>query len=439
MPPDYILINSLYPAKILLSHTLGRGKVSFDPKRCRAFRITTPSLKEEVLEVLTLEGFEIEELPFLEGAALACGGKKPLGSSIMNRFGYIYIQDLSSMLPPLYLSPPPGSRVLDMCASPGGKTSILSSLVGEGGVVVANEPNPSRGITLYKNMERMNQIGVWFTSHPGERFPLEEGFDYILADVPCSGWGTVEKNPAVVRLWRGKRIRRLISLQRDILRRAIALLKGEGRMIYSTCTTNAEENEGQIEWAIKELGVEVEPLPPVEGFVCESTPGGGLRISGGKYGGQGFFVCCVRGGNGRLDNIEERERDNFQWLDPEEILALLRSEGLKVEPFLKGRFYCRGRDVFFVCPHAPFHMGGRGIFLGELRDGVFSPNPALRCMVPDKGVLDTIVMDSVREVESLLQGNSLYGDFKGRFVSLYFKDLPLTLLRVKGKRCLLSR
>ncbi|HCF04809.1 MAG TPA: RNA methyltransferase, partial [Desulfomicrobiaceae bacterium] len=161
-----------------------------------------------------------------------------MGRSLAARLGLIYIQDISSMVPPLVLAPHPGDVVLDLCASPGSKTGMLAEAVGLWGMVVANEPNPRRLATLRANMRQIGAVEVVTTSFARfPRLPSAQGFPRILVDAPCSGWGTAHKHPEVLRLWRDDKTQTLESLQRALLARAAEILAPGGVLVYSTCTT----------------------------------------------------------------------------------------------------------------------------------------------------------------------------------------------------------
>ena len=106
------------------------------------------------------------------------------------------------MLPPLALGPQPGARVLDMCASPGSKTGLLAQLTGPHGLVLGNEPNSSRLATLRRNLQQLNLLQTVTCCCPGEQLPLPDAsWDLILLDPPCSGWGTTDRHPSVLKLW----------------------------------------------------------------------------------------------------------------------------------------------------------------------------------------------------------------------------------------------
>lgn len=165
------------------------------------------------------------------------------------------------MLPPLALAPAEGAAVLDMCASPGSKTGFLAQLVGPGGFVLGNEPSRARLATLRANLHACNWPHAATCSYEGQALPLTpESWDWILLDPPCSGWGTVEKNPQVLTLWQGDKVKTLVGLQQMLLAHAARLLRPGGRLVYSTCTTNDEENEAQVRYAEEELGLRRLPL-----------------------------------------------------------------------------------------------------------------------------------------------------------------------------------
>jgi 16S rRNA (cytosine1407-C5)-methyltransferase len=272
----------------------------------RSFRLVCKPEQIPLVERLLLaEGFAFEPEPFFPLARRLMREPLPLGSSLAATFGYAYIQDRSSMLPPLVLNPPQGASVLDMCASPGSKTGLLGQCVGDTGFVLGNEPAKSRLATLRRNLQNLNSFCCSTCSHPGEKIPLPgadamppgSGWGYIQLDPPCSGWGTVDKNPQVMRLWKGDKIQPLITLQRRLLAEAGRLLRPGGLLVYSTCTTNTAENEDQLAYACDELNFVLIPVEPPEGFAFDpaARPGfsGVLRVGTGVDG-QGFFVALLK-------------------------------------------------------------------------------------------------------------------------------------------------
>lgn len=273
----------------------------------RSFRIAaTPA--QWVEDLLLAQGFGCAPEPFsapdsaAPDSAAPCrrltAEPFPLGESLAARFGLIYIQDRSSFLAPLSLNPPPGAGVLDMCASPGGKSGFLAALAGPQGFVLANEPSKDRLATLRANLRRLNCAQAATCGLDATKLPLEPGFfPRILLDPPCSGWGTAEKNPKVTTLWHEGKVEPLLALQRALLTKAAELLPPGGTLVYSTCTTNVAENEDQVAWAAYELGLLPDPLSAYAGFVFDEPQRGlrgVLRVNGPASGAQGHFLARLK-------------------------------------------------------------------------------------------------------------------------------------------------
>lgn len=122
-------------------------------------------------------------------------------------------------------------------------------------------------------------------------------WDYIQLDPPCSGWGTVDKNPKVMELWSESKTAPLVALQKTLLQKAADMLRPGGVVLFSTCTTNIEENEKQVAWALEHLDLDLEPLDDPKGFVFGepmlSGMDGVLRVAEDSDG-QGFFLARFR-------------------------------------------------------------------------------------------------------------------------------------------------
>ena len=171
--------------------------------------------------------------------------------------GYIHPQALTSCLASIALSPKEGSYILDMCASPGGKTSHLAQLMDNTGMIVANELYKSRHIPLGNTLARLGVLNTVVTDYQAQEFPLKQSFDYVLADVPCSGEGRFRKikESSIYRETSEKQ--KLPDLQKKIILRGFDLLKEKGEMLYSTCTYNPEENESVVNFLLKKRGAKL--------------------------------------------------------------------------------------------------------------------------------------------------------------------------------------
>ena len=449
----------------------------------RSFRmVCAPEQIPGVEALLRAQGYDFEPEPFSPLCRRLVAEPRPLGGSLAAFFGYIYIQDRSSMLPPLALSPAAGSAALDMCASPGSKTGFLAQLVGPTGFVLGNEPSPTRLGTLRANLHQLNLIQAATCSYSGDALPLRPGsWEYIQLDPPCSGWGTAEKHPQVLKLWQGDKLDSLTGLQRRLLRHAAVLLRPGGQLVYSTCTTNVDENEAQVRFAEQELGLERVPLAPFAGFVWEELPGGEgtLRVDGARSQAQGFYVALLRKPGQRdaaqivedvapLDTAAEGEtpaadfysqpRQNLRGgrrdgkrggrnreSQPERALGSpLHPESLACatcDPAMlpPGQAVLYGEHVRFVPPHAaaliPAGCVWQGALLGKLCGGVLDAAPRLRVLMPrNPDAAASLVLDDVADVTALLSGQSRQTGLAGREAALWWRDLPLGRVVLKQGR-----
>ena len=181
--------------------------------------------------------------------------------------GAYYVQEASSQFVGYLLKDDKmsGMRVLDMCAAPGGKTTIYSTLVGREGLVVANDINRSRTLALADNVQRWGMGNVVVTcNEPSHIGKFEHWFDVVAVDAPCSGEGMFRKMDEARAEWSLSSVEQCAVRQKEILSEAWRTLKPGGKLIYSTCTFNNKEDEGVVEWLMSEYGNELEAAERVE-------------------------------------------------------------------------------------------------------------------------------------------------------------------------------
>jgi len=213
-------------------------------------RINTLKIKrEKLLERLVEEGVLFQSFAWYP-LGLKLDIESP-GKLLENLLGYIHIQEELSMVPPLVLDPQPLESVLDLCASPGSKTTQISQMMGNRGLVIANEPSLARIAPLRSNCERLGAMNVAVTRYDGRNFP-RGSFDRVLVDAPCSSEGRERRGPGVLARSNCKRSMELQVLQIDLLNNALRLTKPGGVVVYSTCTYAPEENELVVETALGE-------------------------------------------------------------------------------------------------------------------------------------------------------------------------------------------
>lgn len=221
---------------------------------------------------------------FLFGIDRENASEMALGRTLEHLSGWFYIQEKAASTSVEILSggkvDPEPYLILDVAASPGGKTTQLAEMY-PNALIIANEPNKDRLPPLRENLERMgcanvlmtNENGLYFGAHP-------ETFDKILLDAPCSGEGTAFKNSDVLAFWHPKNIKTIARLQSKLIEKAFVALKTDGELLYSTCTLNEFENEGAINSLRETFGDRFE----VE-FTKRFWPGNGNG---------GFFIAKIR-------------------------------------------------------------------------------------------------------------------------------------------------
>jgi tRNA (cytosine49-C5)-methyltransferase len=175
--------------------------------------------------------------------------------------GHLYVQSLSSMLPPLVLDPQPGDSVLDIAAAPGSKTTQMAAMMQNQGKILANDTSLVRLYKLQANLKIQGVKNVSTRRGLGQplwqEFP--EVFDKSLVDVPCSMEGRFQcDKPKTWANWSPKKIKELSLRQRALLRSAVSATKPGGVIVYSTCTLSPEENEMVVEWLLKKENGRVE-------------------------------------------------------------------------------------------------------------------------------------------------------------------------------------
>lgn len=415
----------------------------------RSFRLVcTPGQIPLVEDLLAAQGFAFETEPLSPLVRRLVREPFPLGRSLAAFWGYIYIQDRSSMLPPLALGPRPGAHVLDVCASPGSKTGFLAQLVGPEGLVLGNEPTRTRLANLRRNLAGLNLLQAVTCSWPGEALPLPDAsWDAIQLDPPCSGWGTTDKNPQAIRMWQGDKLKPLVDLQRKLLVKAARLLRPGGRLVYSTCTTNVDENEEQVLYAVKELGLEVVPLPPFPGFVfaAPERPGceGTLRVDEDASNAQGFYIALLRkpGDEEPVPCLPEGERATAPYRPLPS--GFLKDFGMSPDLLPPGDLAVFEDSLRFLPAAAlsclPAALRWQGMALGKASGAGAIPSPRLRVPLDPAPVrIPRLDIDDTTQLERLLQGASLDTALPGKEASLFWRGLPLGRLRLKNGRALWS-
>ena len=236
--------------------------IGINQDRFTTLRVNT--LKYDIQSLMKYfkeRNIKFERVPWYKDALIIKNAKeKDIQKLDIYNKGFIYLQSLSSMVPSLVLNPKPQDRVLDIAAAPGSKTTQLACLMENKGKIVANEIDKIRFERLKYNIDLQGATIVESINKRGEILGTiyEEEFDKVLLDTPCSGEGRfLAGNSATYRNWSEKSVKDLTKLQKKLILSAAKALKKGGELVYSTCTINKHENEEIVEFAEKELGLEL--------------------------------------------------------------------------------------------------------------------------------------------------------------------------------------
>jgi NOL1/NOP2/sun family putative RNA methylase len=266
----------------------------------QAIRINTMNAEEAstVKRLLSL-GIELEKISFLKNGYWICRSKFSLGATSEYLLGLYSIQEAAAQIPASLFPEIKDKTILDACAAPGGKTVQLADLMQNSGVIIALDIKRQRLIALSNQLERCNVKNVMvydLDARQASRLGIK--YDRILLDVPCSGNFVTDKE------WFSRRtledVQKNSRLQREILAENVKVLKNDGEIVYATCSLEPEENELNIDWAIKNLQLNVEKincygekaLTNIFGKKLDNTIENCRRIWPRET--QGFFVCKLK-------------------------------------------------------------------------------------------------------------------------------------------------
>ena len=263
------------------------------------FRVNTLKTNRSNIEnILNENGIRYKKVPFYSDAFLIENAREDIIRNLdIYKNGEIYLQSLSSMLPPIILEPRENMDILDMTAAPGGKTTQIASMIKNKSRITAIEMNKIRAEKLKFNIQKQGATCVYVMEQDARKIDDFFSFDEILLDAPCSGSGTINlNNPKLEKIFTKELIKKSVKAQTALLRKAIKILKKGGKMVYSTCSILEDENEEIINNILKTglveivnidfLGIEKLPKLPtkIHGTLCV--------MPNEEY--EGFFVAKLK-------------------------------------------------------------------------------------------------------------------------------------------------
>lgn len=254
------------------------------------YKTSLPELKD----ILAKEGVNYCKVPYINDALEISGfdNLTDLESFINGRF---YIQDISSMLVGLVAAPKKGDFCLDVCAAPGGKSLHLATLMDDTGRVVARDKSDYKVDMLNSNFKRSGLSNISAECFDATVYDpsMDSKADILICDLPCSGLGVIRRKPDIKYKMNVKMQEDLIDLQRKIISTVYKYVKVNGKLIYSTCTTNVKENIENIKWLTDHFPFHTESinmeLP--EELRCQSGEEGYIQLISGVNKCDSFFIC----------------------------------------------------------------------------------------------------------------------------------------------------
>jgi 16S rRNA C967 or C1407 C5-methylase (RsmB/RsmF family)/NOL1/NOP2/fmu family ribosome biogenesis protein len=313
--------------------------------------------------------------------------------------GTYYVQEASSMFleqalkQAVDLSSP--LKVLDLCASPGGKSTHIQSLLSTNSLLVSNDVIRSRAQVLKSNIIKWGCVNVMVTNNDPKDFSkLENYFDVIVADAPCSGSGLFRRDPDAIGEWSENNVQLCSQRQQRILADVWPALKEGGILIYSTCSYSKEEDEELVQWVLNNFPAAICPIPvDANSGIIES--GGGYRFWPDKVKGEGFFLACFEKNEGGTEGYTRvrNKPEPAGRKDLEVVEKWVKKEGLRFIKHLDTVYaWPEQLSNDFVFLLEQLRVVYSGVLVGELMRDKLIPDHAL--------AMSTILSDTIQRTEA---------------------------------------
>ena len=356
--------------------------------------------------------------------------------------GVYYVQEASSMflIQAVKQHFSDARTVLDLCAAPGGKSTLLSQALPENSLLVSNEIIRSRAYILAENLIKWGNPNVIVCNNEPKDFQALPGFfDAIVIDAPCSGEGMFRKDAGAIQEWSEYNVTLCAARQREILTSVWDTLKTDGIVVYSTCTFNREENEENVRWICEKLGAEVLSMDLNENPDITVTDYG-YRFYPHKTKGEGFFLSVLRKvatTQGTQKNKRDEKKNVKVVTKSNDFTFSLKDSARWVifpeDNLIKGYDRDRLNDFLYIskqlkCMHS-------GILLGELKGKDLIPSASMALSkVLDKESVETIEVDYRTAISFLRKEAITLPDSSRGYVLISFKGQPLGWVKNLGNR-----
>jgi len=415
-------------------------------------RVNTLKLTSE--EFQSISPYPLSPIPWCpSGFWVEPGTDSSPGKHPYHAAGLYYLQDPSAMAVAELLAPHPGELVLDLAAAPGGKSTHLAGLMGNQGVLIANEMHTKRAWELAENLERWGPWKTAILNETPERLANKFGgiFDRVLLDAPCSGEGMFRKSEAARRDWSTDHVQSCAVRQSGILKDAARLVRVGGKLAYATCTFAPEENEAVMarfltehpEFELVETGgvpgsdhghpewIETHEREGIPAHVLASLTRA-IRLWPQHGMGEGHFIAILQ----RIVDVPANKQPRQEHGPRDTRLILDKGAARLFQDFCQGhlsvqfgdRIHLAGTYLYHIPPGMP-DLGGLkavhpGLWLGTIKKDRFEPSHALALALRADQAKLSLRLEPA-EATSYLHGNTLAKDGNDGWVLLTVDGFPL--------------
>lgn len=332
--------------------------------------------------------------------------------------GAYYVQEASSMfLEQAFMVISKESEmhtVLDLCASPGGKSTHLLSLMNAKGLLISNEVIGTRLGPLQENISKWGYSNVITTNLDPKAFsPLTGFFDLVLIDAPCSGEGLFRKDPKAIQEWSEMNANNCVLRQNRIIQDVISSVKPGGYIIYSTCTYNPEENINQIEKVITEhnfeaLNIPLDPNWGIQEYRAEKAIG--YQFYPHKTKGEGFFLALLRNKDTGITKLKKSKQlpvykadsKYKNWLEDQTTFELFEAFPNELSFINKDLFPLIGQILAYI------PVKKIGTKLGEIKGKDFIPHHDLALSIDRSNAIPVVILDKLNALQYLRRDHFNY-------------------------------
>lgn len=275
-----------YGAEFAEQLLMANNRRPYLPLRVNSLR-STP---EEIKGIFSEHNVAFRELPFIPESIILDAPKFDIAQTDIFKTGKVTVQDPSASLAAKLAAPAKGSRVIDLCAAPGGKAFFLAELSGDEGEVVAVDKYGSKLKFIFEGAARLGLKSITTQVEDARNVLAREPFDLVFTDVPCSGLGTLSKKPDIKWKREPEDIMKIVILQREIMETAARLVKPGGVFLYSTCTIEPDENSRNVDWFLQNFP-EFELDPAENHLPAEVCKDGFMQTFPNVHGVDGAFAA----------------------------------------------------------------------------------------------------------------------------------------------------